>query len=102
MKKLIVLGLLALAGCSLFKDTPPAEGLRLACEGFASELNILAPMRADGTLPKTAVDIVNYQKSTVDPICGGAAPDINADTGTIVVKSGIQALTALAGQFVKE
>lgn len=100
---MITVGLaLALVGCQAFKDVPPAEGLRLACEGFTSELTILAPLRADGTLSATAVKIVQTQKDAVDPICAGEAPDLDDSTKKVAVDAGVKVLTSLATTFVKQ
>ncbi len=96
---IVIVGL-ALAGCA-GKSIPPAEGLRLSCEGFAAELNILAPLRASGTLSASAVEIVNTQKAATDKLCDAAAPQVDASVSKVAVDAGTQVLIALATQFVK-
>ncbi len=84
------------------KDIPPAEGLRLSCEAFASELNILAPLRADGTLSADVIRIVDTQKAATDEICDAPAPAVDASVGKVAVDASIKVLTSIAGEFVTQ
>lgn len=107
MRKLLLAGVVLAgfavtgASCGDGSKIPPAEGLRLACDAFASELTILAPMRANGVLSASAVKIVDTQKAAVDPLCLGEEPDINASVSKVSVDAAVQVLTALAAEFVK-
>ncbi len=91
---------LSLTACAGSKNIPPAEGLRLSCEAFASELKILAPLRADGTLSAKAVGIVETQKAATDKLCDADAPQVDASVSKVAVDAGVAVLTALAGEFI--
>ena len=91
----------ALAACA-GKDIPPAEGLRLSCEAFAAELNILAPLRADGTLSADVVEIVDTQKAATDEICDAPAPAVDASVGKVAVDAGLKVLTSIATKYLTQ
>lgn len=97
----LAIALTACAGKNI-KNIPPAEGLRLSCEAFAAQLNIMAPLRADGTLPANVIGIVDTQKAATDKICDAPAPAVDASVGKISVDAAITVLTSLAGQFITE
>lgn len=106
MRRLLIASTLLLTACATNAHNaqppiPPAEGLRLSCEAFSSELNILAPLRANGTLSATAVGIVQTQKDATDKLCDAAAPAVDASISKVAVDASIQVLISLAGQFVK-
>jgi hypothetical protein len=99
MKRYLAIAIvgLTLAGCA---NTPPAEGLRLSCEAFTAELNILAPLRADGTLSANVINIVDTQKAATDAICDAPAPMIDASVGKVAVDAGVKVLTSVAAEFI--
>lgn len=101
MKRYLVIALvgLALAGCA-GKSVPPAEGLRLSCEGFAAELNVLAPLRANGTLSADVIKIVDTQKAATDTICDAPAPMIDASVGKVSVDTATKVLISIATTFI--
>lgn len=102
MKKLLIpLVVLLLVGCAGKNAIPPAEGLRLSCEGFTSELKILAPLRANGTLSAKAIGVVDTQKAATDKICDTDAPAVDASVGKVSVDAGTQVLLSIAAQFIK-
>lgn len=98
----VVMAALAVGGASCGEGSKitPAEGLLLSCKAFTKELDVLSPLRADGTLSATAVKIVQAQKDAVDPICLGEAPDVNADVKSITVDAGTKVLVGVAAQFL--
>lgn len=90
---------LLLAACASDKISP-AESVLLGCDAFASALNVLTPLRADGKMSAGTVKIVDTTKASVDPICLGNAPDVDADVKSVAVDSGVKVLTAVAAQYL--
>ena len=101
MKRYLLVTVLALSltACASDKITP-AESVLLGCDAFASALNVLAPLRADGKLCDGVVNIVNTTKAGVDPVCEGNAPDVGANIKSVTVDSGVKVLTAIAAQYL--
>lgn len=90
---------LALVACS--KDAiSPAEGLLLSCKAFGDTLEILAPLRADGTLNASTVKIVESTKAGVDEVCLGKAPNVDAEVKDLIVKNGLAVVKGIALQFI--
>lgn len=102
MKRYLIAGLTAfvIAGCASDKITP-AESILLSCDGFASALTVLTPLRADGKLSDGTVKLVDQTRAIVDPICTGDAPDVDATVKNLAVDNGVTILTAIAKQFIK-
>ncbi len=84
------------------KGITPAEGLALSCAALGKEAAVLAPLRADGTLSASAVQVVELQRAAADPICLGKAPNIDADTKDLIVKNAVSVLQGLGSQFLKQ
>ncbi len=101
MKRLFIIAVigLSLAGCAKDKISP-AESILLGCKAFGSTLASLAPLRADGTLNAQTIDVINRTKLSVDPICTGEAPDVDASVKSVAVDAGVKVLTAIAAQFL--
>lgn len=101
MKRFLIVAAvgLALAGCAKDKISP-AESVLLSCDGFASALNAVTPLRAQGKLSAGTINLVDQTRAVVDPICTGNAPDVDASVKDTAVKNGIALLTSIAAQFL--
>ena len=96
MKRLlfVTVAVIGLSGCASDKISP-AEGELLGCEAYASTLNTLATLRADGKLSAGTIGVVDHVRETVNPLCLGPAPDVNASVKDIAVDAGVRTLTSI-------
>ena len=101
MKRLLLatVAVIGLSGCASDKISP-AESVLLGCDAFASSLNILGPLRADGKLNDATVAVVERTRAGVDPICLGDAPDVDATVKDVAVDAGVKVLQAVIAQVL--
>lgn len=85
---------LLLAACAGSKITPAKSEL-LGCEAYTTALAQLAPLRADGKLNAATVDVVEHVRATLNPLCLGPAPDVNASVKDVTVDAGTRALNEI-------
>lgn len=85
---------IAVAACS--HTITPAEGTLYGCDAFASALDVLTPLRAEGKLNEATVKVVDSAIAAVTPVCDGPAPDIDSTVKSIVVDSGTKVLQQVA------
>ena len=70
--------LVLLAGCAT--GLTASDKLRLACEGYASSLIVLADLRMAGRLTPANIAAVDKARSVATPLCtgsGAATPEVS-------------------------
>lgn len=95
---LLLAAALGLAACA--HNITPAEGELLGCDAFASALDVLTPLRAEGKLNDATVAVVDKAVAAVEPVCLGQAPDINATVKSTLVDSGAKVLQSVAASVL--
>lgn len=105
MRKAILVGFVVMAAfavsgaaCNEGKITP-AETVLLGCQSFTSALSVVTGLNNEGKLSDGTVKIVDNARDTVNPICLGEAPDVDASVKDIAVDAGTRTLLAIAAQF---
>ena len=85
---------LALAGCTGGKITP-AETVLLGCSAYSTSLNQVAALREQGKLKDSHVKIVEGVRATLNPLCLGPAPDVEASVKDVAVDAGVRSLNSI-------
>jgi hypothetical protein len=101
---LALFAVLTVAACGSNDDgspkITPAEGVLAGCSAFGTLVGQLAPLRADGTLSAGLVGVVDRTRASVDPVCKGAAPDVDSSTGAVIVNQGVAVMQAVLAQVL--
>ena len=90
----VVIVAVALTGCAGGKITP-AETVLLGCNAYTSSLNQVATLREHGKLKDSHVAIVEGVRSTLNPLCLGQAPDVEASIKDVAVDAGVRSINAI-------
>lgn len=92
----VVLAAFAVSGSACNQGgITPAESELLGCDTYSGALTQLAALRAQGKLNEGTVEIVDHVRSTLNPICLGPAPDVNATVKDVVVDAGVRSLQSI-------
>ncbi len=83
---------LVLTACASFG---PAKIELAGCETYASTLDELAKLRADGKLSATQIDYVDKARPGLNEICESPPPDIDAKAMNIALDAGVKALASI-------
>lgn len=94
---LLGLAALLIAGCAQYgqKGVSPAEGVMFTCETYADTLTQLAGLNAAGKIKPSHQEIVEGVRETLNPICLGPAPDVDAKLKDIAVDNGVNILKSV-------
>jgi hypothetical protein len=78
----------------------PAESILLTCESYTSALNTLAAAREQGQLTEDTITLVDRVRATVNPLCLGPAPDVDATVKDIAIDAGVRTLQSIIAQVL--
>lgn len=84
---------LLLAGCA--DKISPAEATLLGCESYSAALGTLAALREADKLTDGTVEIVDHVRATLNPLCLGPAPDVDASVKDIAIDAGVRTLQGI-------
>lgn len=73
----------------------PAKAELLTCESYASALASLAGFKDAGKLNAGTIAIVDHVRDTLNPICLGPTPDVDATVKDVAVDAGVQILNSI-------
>lgn len=71
----------------------PAESELLGCEAYDSALATLTPLKVK--MSAGTVSIVDHVRETLNPLCLGPAPDVDATIKDIAVDAGVKTLQSI-------
>lgn len=99
MKRLSLVALLLLAGCSASQVQTNQKALITACNVYGVSLSTLADYKSLGKLSASTIDIVDQVDSVTGPLCDPSQP-LPSDTATainLVSASAIQLASIIQG-----
>lgn len=98
MKRIIIVAAfasaIALTGCAKDKISA-AEGTLLGCDAYASALDQLAGLREQGKIGGGTVQVVDHVRDTLNPLCLGPAPDVDASVKDVAIDAGVRTLQSI-------
>lgn len=86
------------SACEQKSSITPAESVLLTCSAYTAALNTLASAREQGKLNADTVAIVDHVRETVNPLCLGPAPNVNATVKDVAVDAGVRTLQSIIAQ----
>lgn len=91
IRYLILAAALSLAACA---NVQPEQTLATACDGYATALDALTPLKTAGKLSAQTISAIDVANHLIDPLCQGPTPP--ADLASAVAQATVQ-LHAIKG-----
>ena len=92
MKKILIIGVLVLAGCA----GSQAQQLLTACQSHDAFVRAMAPQAAIGALSQGQVDAVDRSIAVADTVCDGTAQ--NFSTALTVLEAELLRMAIIGGE----